>query len=32
VHQQDNILGIQYEPASEKDAELLKQLLSNLNN
>ena len=32
VHQQEHMLGIQYEPASAQDAELLKTLLSNLNN
>lgn len=32
VHQQEHMLGIQYEPASELDAELLKQILANLNN
>lgn len=31
VHQQEHMLGIQYEPASEQDAELLKQILENLN-
>lgn len=31
VHQQEHMLGIQYEPASAEDAELLKNLLSNLN-
>ena len=31
VHQQEHMLGIQYEPATEEDAKLLKQLLSNLN-
>ncbi len=32
VHQQEHMLGIQYEPASAQDAELLKQILTNLNN
>jgi len=31
VHQQEHMLGIQYEPATEKDAELLKIILANLN-
>jgi hypothetical protein len=31
VHQQEHMLGIQYEPASDIDAELLKQLLESLN-
>lgn len=31
VHQQEHMLGIQYEPASELDAELLKQILATLN-
>ncbi len=31
VHQQEHMLGIQYEPASAQDAELLKSLLANLN-
>ncbi|RYY75073.1 MAG: PilZ domain-containing protein [Gammaproteobacteria bacterium] len=31
VHQQEHMLGIQYEPATEEDARLLKQLLANLN-
>ena len=31
VHQQEHMLGIQYEPASAEDAELLKNLLRNLN-
>ena len=30
VHQQEHMLGIQYEPATDEDAELLKQLLDNL--
>ena len=30
VHQQEHMLGIQYEPVTELDAELLKQLLLNL--
>jgi hypothetical protein len=32
VHQQEHMLGIQYQPATERDAELLKIILSNLNN
>jgi hypothetical protein len=32
VHQQEHMLGIQYEPASAQDAELLRTLLANLNN
>jgi hypothetical protein len=32
VHQQEHMLGIQYEPASAQDAELLKQILASLNN
>jgi hypothetical protein len=32
VHQQEHMLGIQYEPASAQDAELLKTLLAHLNN
>ena len=32
VHQQEHMLGIQYEPASEHDAELLKQILDSINN
>lgn len=32
VHQQEHMLGIQYQPATEHDAELLKIILSNLNN
>ncbi len=31
VHQQEHMLGIQYEPASDMDAALLKQVLANLN-
>ncbi len=31
VHQQEHMLGIQYEPASELDAELLKKILVSLN-
>jgi len=31
VHQQEHILGIQYQPGSEADAELLNNLLANLN-
>jgi hypothetical protein len=31
VHQQEHMLGIQYEPASEQDGELLKQILSSIN-
>ncbi len=31
VHQQEHMLGIQYEPASDADALLLKQILANLN-
>lgn len=31
VHQQEHMLGIQYEPASAQDAELLKILLTRLN-
>jgi hypothetical protein len=31
VHQQDHMLGIRYEPASELDAELLQKILANLN-
>jgi hypothetical protein len=31
VHQQEHMLGIQYEPASDLDAERLKELLTNLN-
>jgi hypothetical protein len=32
VHKQEHILGIQYEPASAQDAELLNILLANLHN
>lgn len=32
VHKQEHMLGIQYEPASETDAELLKHILEHLNN
>jgi hypothetical protein len=32
VHQQEHMLGIQYEPVSEQDTELLKQILAKLNN
>jgi hypothetical protein len=31
VHQQEHMLGIQYEPATQEDAKLLKQLLASLN-
>ena len=31
VHQQDHMLGIQYEPASETDSQLLQQILVSLN-
>lgn len=31
VHQQEHMLGIQYEPASAQDAELLKTILTSLN-
>ncbi|MFO1388251.1 PilZ domain-containing protein [Cellvibrio sp.] len=31
VHQQEHMLGIQYEPVSETDEKLLKQILTNLN-
>lgn len=31
VHQQEHMLGIQYEPASDEDASLLKKILANLN-
>lgn len=31
VHQQEHMLGIQYEPASSQDADLLKTLLTQLN-
>jgi hypothetical protein len=31
VHQQEHMLGIQYEPATQEDAKLLKQLLANFN-
>jgi hypothetical protein len=30
VHQQEHMLGIQYEPTSAQDAELLTQILANL--
>ncbi|MET0357134.1 MAG: PilZ domain-containing protein [Cellvibrio sp.] len=32
VHQQEHMLGIQYEPASEEDASLLNKIIANLNN
>jgi len=31
VHKQEHMLGIQYEPASAQDAELLKQILVSFN-
>lgn len=31
VHQQEHMLGIQYEPATEEDAEVLKKIIINLN-
>jgi hypothetical protein len=31
VHQQGHMLGLQYEPATDQDAELLQQLISSVN-
>lgn len=32
VHKQEHMLGIQYEPASDEDASLLKIIIANLHN